>query len=209
MKTSEEIFWKWFKGFSKSFSFDVRGYLVYTKETEKQLEKAIEDYDKDLGIVIGSENKSVDLIITAYGNSSKFGSASALVKAAPPFDNIKVIALKPPAEDPYFTTDYKGEKINSSEVYFDVYENKHDKRKVGIEVFFKRDVLDKNKFIEIAIIMCESIVGERAYSEYIELIGVGKTKQKDVDEYIPLTQLKAYLDWHVNKKQALSKTSLS
>jgi hypothetical protein len=199
MQTKEDIFWKWFKIFSKNFSFDSEGYLIYTDKMEDQLEKAIKSYDEDLGIVIGSENRAVDMIVTAYGDKSKFGRVNTLVKSAPAFDNINVIALKPPADDPVFTTDYKGEKINSREVYFDVFENKNDKKKVGIDVFFRKENLDKNLYIEIAVIMCESIVGERGYAEYIELIDVGVANKKDLEKHIPLTRLKSYVDWHINK----------
>jgi len=199
MQTLENTFWDWFKGFNKNFSFDNKGYLIYTDNMEDQLEKAVKKYDEALGIIIGSENSTVELIITAYGDALKFGRVNTLVKAAPNFNNIKVIALKPPADDPFFTTDYKGEKIDSRAIYFDVYENKDFRKKIGIKVFFKKSNLDKNLFLEIAIIMCENIVGEKSYSEYFELIDVEKVDRKNVEEYIPLTNLKTYLDWHINK----------
>jgi hypothetical protein len=199
MQTPENNFWDWFKKFTKTFSFDSKGYMIYTDDTESQLEEAVNKYDEDLGIIIGSQNFFIELIITAYGDKSKFDKVNSLVKAASHFDNIKVIALKPPTEDPFFTTSFKGEKINSREVYFDVSENRKYPKKIGIKIFFQRKDLEKEKFSEIALIMCENIVGERRQSEYVDIIDVEEMDRHKLDDYIPLTRLKSYLDWHIDK----------
>lgn len=186
----EKLFWNWFDANNHKFLFINE---VDDEEREKFLDEILErlhDYCPELYFEIGGHPDivKVDFIITAEGYVEYFGFVEKLAAAAPDFDNWNIIAFKPPMGNGFLTV-YENEEYDPNKTVFLPLDNDSDPTAVGLKICFSDyEKSSHEKFLTIAYIMLDTLIGEKAASLDVDYLDVIKTPENLEDytyDYLP------------------------
>lgn len=167
-------------------------------DLEKSFDELLEhlhEYNEHLFFEAGStDGETMDLIITACGDKAYFGEAYRLVEAAPEIAGWNVIALKPPMGR-YFKTDYYGIYLDTEKIGFVPLDNSEDPHAIGIRVFMDYDESTYGLCYEAAIMIINTILGEKATAELIDYVEIAKINGEE--EAAPISELPEYIRWRI------------
>ena len=166
-----------------------------------QLTEMLNQFNKDLDLIIKNKKKSAELIISANGNPYLFKEVELLVHHAPVIERWKITAFLQPetnltkyengTDKPF---DFYGINLRISEMYFIPLENPNKPTETGIKVLLKNYIVHKDnpRLREAVYVLIEHLIGEKAFANDIAFIEIGQldARQKNT---IKLYKLSNYL----------------
>ncbi|MEC4004852.1 hypothetical protein OX283_009315 [Flavobacterium sp. SUN052] len=165
-----------------------------------KLIELLQQYNKDLNIIIKNKKNIAELIITANGNPYLFKEVELLVYHAPVVQRWKITSFLQPetnltkykngSDSPLY---YYGINLRISEMYFIALVNK--KNDLGIKVLLKNFFLNKdNKRLREAVyVQIEHIIGEKSFANNIAFIDIGQLENNQKN-LIQLYKLQFFVD---------------
>jgi len=173
IKNKEKEFWNFFKDNIKNFE---ECKPPMKKEVKAELEKYCQELD--FGITMKFHNSKIEnaLFITAHGDYTKFDTILKLVKAAPKFEDFKVVAFNPPSYIPD-SIELNNLNISTDEINYKRIKNQNGNYDLEIFLPITFDSTSKNVQNAIGELLYEGI-GELALSKISSItIDVSQTKQ--------------------------------
>jgi hypothetical protein len=194
-------FWNYFK--QNNFVF-----LLMTEIPREELKKHFTElnnrlckYNEDLDLIIKNGKNKSELIITANGNPYLFKEVELLVHYAPVVERWKITAFLQPEKN--ITKyeqgidkplEYCGISLRISDMYFIPLENRGKETDLGIKVFVKNYIIQKDnpRFRETVYVHIEHLIGEKAFANDIAFIEIGQLITTNINE-IELYNLYSYI----------------
>ena len=188
----DHAFWDWFLANERAL-WNVQS---RSDEVLEPLQNALSGYQYGLSCEVSEEESGKrELIISAGGDRRLFDAVEALVAQAPRLDRWNMFALKPPRGFD-FTLENDATRVNPRELVFEPLASRVDPRALGIRVFVDAKTVSPHlreavsNAVEIGL--GEKVAGDIQRIEVVPL-------DKPVEEYIPLKDLAAYLEWFKKK----------
>jgi len=188
--SNEKEFWDWFAANNHKFLFINE---VDDGEREKFLDEILDqlhEYCTELYFEIGGHPDivKVDFIITAEGFVEYFEYVEKLAAAAPDFENWNIIAFKPPMGNGFMTI-YEDEEYDPNKTVFLPLDNDDDPTAVGLKVCFADyEKSSHGKYLTIAYIMLDTLIGEKSASldvDYLDVIRTPENLEDYTYDYLP------------------------
>jgi hypothetical protein len=186
-------FWKW-----------IEEHLVelqrFNQEpTSRILDKVAEvlhRFDSALGFELtASPTGELEIIVTAYGRQDSFSSVQLLVDSCPKIPGLKVIPFRQP-EGADFELNICGHNFTPKTTFFEPMKGRSDPKSIGLVLFFlDADDVPTADRLQAAQIMLQAILGEYGTATRIDHIEVANSSGVNIQQYIPLTDVSAYLSW--------------
>lgn len=143
----------------------------------------LHQYNSDLNIIIKNKKNEAELIITANGNPYLFKEVELLLHHAPKINRWKTTAFLQPETNiskyengTDIPLDYYGISLRISEMYFQPLANLEKPTNLGIKVFIKNHILQKDnpRLREAVYLHIEHLIGEKSFANYIAFIEIGQ-----------------------------------
>jgi hypothetical protein len=189
-------FWSWFQRNEKKF-FDV---VKFRKDIEKgffdRLSPKLAELKDGYFYLTGMyDDNTVELVLTADGNTKNIVFVEELVEQAPKINGWKFTALKPAMNSENVAINMAGYKFDSDNLFF--YSNDHANYpdEIDICVIHKEQTEEhKEEIGNGAYIFLDNYLGELDFLNNIDNLRF--VSQHDAEkELIPIAKLKDYLTW--------------
>jgi hypothetical protein len=167
-----------------------------------KLIKILQQYNKDLDLIIKNKTNGAELIITANGNPYLFKEVELLVHYAPVVERWKITAfLQPETNLTKYENgtdkplEYYGITLRISEMYFIPLENPNKPTDLGIKVLLKNYIVHKDnpRLREAVYVHIEHLIGEKAFANDITFIEIGQL-ESEIDNAIELFELSTFIN---------------
>lgn len=179
-------FWRWFED-NIACRRDWQAGLM-TEMIREQLMLV----NSDLGVEVGRDEFSREMIITAAGNQTLFPIVYELVQSAPTGRGWQFIALKP-ARGFDFSIEIDGLSMDAKQLLFEPLQSSRSSTDIGIRIYVPPANYRANQLDDLVWIIVETGVGEERAS-CIAHLDVAAAPQ-DAHDYISICDLGNYLDW--------------
>jgi len=193
---SYEEFWAWFKLNEKDFFKVVKNRRNIEKGFFNKLSKKLEEIKDGFFYLTGMyDDNTVELVLTADGDTKNIVFVEELVKAAPEILGWKFTSLKPALDIKNVRIEMDGYKFTSDNLNF--YSNEITNYSDEIDItIVHNDLTEENKEIlsNGIYIFLDNYLGELDFLNNIDnLTIIGKSEaQKDL---VPIEKLKDFLTW--------------
>lgn len=189
-------FWTWFQKNEKDF-YDV---VKKRKDIEKgffnKLSPKLEELKDGYFFLTGmSDENTVELVLTADGNTKNIVFIEELVTAAPMIDGWKFTALKPALDIKNVSIEMAGLKFNSENLFF--YSNDLPGYPDEIDIcVVHKDLNDDNRqqITDGVYIFLDNYLGELDFVNNIDNLQI-ISKAEAQKDLIPISKLKDFLTW--------------
>jgi hypothetical protein len=167
-----------------------------------KLIEILQQYNKDLDLIIKNKTNGAELIITANGNPYLFKEVELLVHFATVVERWKITAfLQPETNLTKYENgtdkplEYYGITLRISEMYFIPLENPNKPTDLGIKVLLKNYIVHKDnpRLREAVYVHIEHLIGEKSFANDIAFIEIGQLKN-NASNMIGLFNLKFYIN---------------
>ena len=189
-------FWTWFQKNEKDFYNVVKSRKDIETGFFNKLSPKLEELKDGYFYLTGMRDENtVELVLTADGNTNNIVFIEELVAAAPKIEGWKFTALKPSLDIKDVSIEMAGLKFNSENLFFYSNDLPDYPDEIDISVFHK-DLNDDNgqEIIQGVYVFLDNYLGELDFVNNIDnlqIIGQAEV-QKDL---IPIAKLKDFLTW--------------
>ncbi len=152
--------------------------------------------DEHLGVEVAKTQHGIEVLFTAYAVPERIPLVRKLVEGAPEMLGWKLVALRPPAKDP-FTHSRGGVDIASKDVFFYPLIAKSRPGSVGIRLYVPAAVLTMEGRDDLLWCLVSKAAGEQSAS-HIEFLDAAATPAK-LDEQLPLAELGEFISWTLRR----------
>jgi hypothetical protein len=192
-------FWNWFSKHEKDF-YNVVSSRKGSKEIEKgffdKLSPKLRELKDGYFYLTGMfDDNTVELVLTADGNTKNIVFVEDLVKAAPNIAGWKFTALKPAMEIEDVNISMAGYEFTGNNLNF--YATEFEEYPDEIEVTIVHNDLteeNKNQITNGVYIFLDNYLGELAFVNNIDTLKVIGLQQAE-KELVPISKLKDFLTW--------------
>jgi hypothetical protein len=162
----------------------------------EEMVRLLHQYDPLLGVEIAVEEPGdVEVVVTAYGERSRFESVLRLVAACPVASGFKAVAFRQPAAMD-FSLSIDDREFSPANVWFEPMKGIEDPKSVGLTIFFPdADNVPREQRLQIAHVMLQAVLGEYQSSLRVDHVEVADSAGIDLEKYIQLANVGAYLSW--------------
>ncbi len=194
--TSYYDFWTWFQKNEKQFYNVVKNQQNIVQDFLNKLSPKLEEIKDGFFFLTGMyDDNTVELVMTADGNTKNIVFIEELVASAPTIENWKFTALKPALNIEDVSIQMEGLKFDAVNLFF--YSNDLPNYPDEIDLcIFHSDVTDDNREqISTGIyIFLDNYLGELNFLNNIDILKV-INKSEAEKEFIPIAKLKDFLNW--------------
>ncbi len=146
-----------------------------------KLNEKLNEYNKDLGLIIKNGKSKSELIITAHGNPYLFKEVELLVHHAPTIERWKITAFLQPEQNitkyeegtdkPF---EFYGISLKISEMYFLPLEKPTNHQDLGVCIYINNYIFHKDnpKLKEAVYIQIEHLIGEKSFANDLSFIDI-------------------------------------
>jgi len=189
-------FWTWFQKNEKDFFDAVKSHKDIEKNFFDKLSPKLRELKDGYFYLTGMyDDNTVELIITADGNTKNIVFAEELVEQAPKINGWKFTALKPALDIKDVSIEMAGYKFNSENLFF--YSNDHIGYPDEIDITIIHNDLTEDNRRQIGngiYIFLDNYLGELDFLNDIDNLKImGKNEAEK--ELIPISKLKEFLAW--------------
>ncbi len=193
---SYDDFWTWFQKNEKDFYIVVKNRKNIEKEFFDKLSPKLEELKDGYFYLTGMfDDNTVELVLTADGNTKNIVFIEELVASAPNINGWKFTALKPALNIEDVSIEMVGLKFNSENLYF--YSNDLPNYPDEIDVcIIHNEMNDDNRqqIINGTYIFLDNYLGELDFVNNIDNLQV-IAKSEAKKELVPIAKLKDFLTW--------------
>lgn len=189
-------FWNWFQNNEKAFFNVVKSHKGIEKGFFDKLSQKLAELKDGYFYLTGMyDENTVELVLTADGNTKNIVFIEELVEQAPKINGWKFTALKPALEIENVAINMAGYKFDSNNLFF--YSNDHSDYPDEIDVtVIHNDRTEENKqqIGNGTYIFLDNYLGELDFANNIDnlkIIG----RQEAEKELVPIAKLKDFLNW--------------
>jgi len=189
-------FWAWFQKNEKEFFKVVKIHKDLEKGFFDKLSAKLDELKDGYFYVTGMyDDDTVELILTADGNTRNILFVEELVEAAPEIAGWKFTALKPPLDLKDVRIELGGHKFNSENLSFYANELADYPDEIDIDIVHNDWTEEnKNQISNGTYIFLDNYLGELDFLNNVDdLIIIGKKNAKK--ELVPIEKLKDFLIW--------------
>lgn len=189
-------FWNWFQKNEKDFSNIVKQHDNIEKKFFDKISPKLGEIKDGYFYLTGMyDDNTVELILTADGNTKNIAFVEELVNAAPVINGWKFTALKPALKIENVSIEMAGYKFNSETLSF--YANEFEEYPDEIDISIIHNNLTEENKVQIAngtYIFLDNYLGELDFVNNIDNVTtISKTQAQK--ELIPIVKLKDFLNW--------------
>jgi hypothetical protein len=189
-------FWNWFRNNEKAFHKAIKDRGNIERDFFNKLSPKLNELRSGYFFLAGMvDDKTVELVLTADGNTSNIVFVEELVASAPEIRGWMFTSLKPALDVNKIAIEMAGHKFNSETVSFYFNENADYPDEIDIAVVHP-DLTEENRN-EVAngvYIFLENILGELDFVNNIDSLKVIAADEAE-KELIPVAKLKDFLNW--------------
>lgn len=189
-------FWIWFEKNEKSFFKVVKSNKDIDEKFFDVLSPKLESIKDGFYFLTGMyDDKTVELIITADGDTKNIAFVEELIDAAPKLDRWKFTALKPPLDIENVNIEMEGFTFNRENLSF--YANEFPDYPDEIDITIVHSDLTEENKSQIAIgvnIFLDNYLGELDFIANIDNLTI-LGRQDAKKELVPISKLKDFLNW--------------
>ncbi len=193
---SYDDFWAWFQKNEKDFFSVVKNRKDINANFFDKLSPKLEELKDGYFYLTGMfDNNTVELVLTADGNTKNIVFVEELVEAAPKIQGWKFTALKPASNIENASIEMAGLKFNSSNIAF--YSNDLPNYPDEIDIcIVHNDLTEENKkqITTGVYIFLDNYLGELDFVNNIESLQI-ISKNEAQKELVPISKLKDFLTW--------------
>lgn len=193
---SYDDFWTWFQKNEKDFFNVVKNRKNIEKEFFDKLSPKLEELKDGYFYLTGMfDDNTVELVLTADGNTKNIVFIEELVASSPNINGWKFTALKPALNIEDVSIEMAGLKFNSENLYF--YSNDLPNYPDEIDVcILHNDMNDNNRqqIINGTYIFLDNYLGELDFVNNIDNLQI-IAKSEAKKELVPIAKLKDFLTW--------------
>ena len=193
---SYDDFWTWFQKNEKDFFNVVKNRKNIEKEFFDKLSPKLEELKDGYFYLTGMfDDNTVELVLTADGNTKNIVFIEELVASSPNINGWKFTALKPALNIEDVSIEMAGLKFNSENLYF--YSNDLANYPDEIDVcIIHTDMNDNNRqqIINGTYIFLDNYLGELDFVNNIDNLQI-IAKSEAKKELVPIAKLKDFLTW--------------
>lgn len=189
-------FWRWFQKNERAFFNVVKNRQDIEKGFFDKLSPKLEELKDGYFYLAGmDDDNTVELVLTADGNTKNIVFVEELVEQSPKIAGWKFTSLKPPLDIKSVSINMSGYDFNGDNLSF--YSNEHTKYPDEIDISIVHDDLTEENRKQIGngtYIFLDNFLGELDFVnniDNIEVIG----RQEAKKELVPIAKLKEYLNW--------------
>jgi len=180
-----ETFWDWVtKHISRLGALSV-------PELVDALYEQLQEVDEYLGLLVGVDGDTTEVVFTAYGDTERMPLVKELVAQAPSLD-WKLVAFMPPADGPFRHSDGEN-SLHTSSLRFDSLRSASNPNSIGIRLFVPGWVLQSPHREDTLWRLVTAIAGEEL-AALINYLDAGPEADSN-DDHIPVADLGAYIAW--------------
>lgn len=189
-------FWNWFQSNEKDFFNVVKSRKDIEKGFFNKLSSKLGELKEGYFYLTGMyDDNTVELVLTADGNTKNIVFVEELVEASPKIVGWKFTALKPALDIKDVSIEMGGYKFNSDNLNF--YSNELQDYPDEIDITIVHSDLteeNKNQIMNGVYIFLDNYLGELDFLNNIDnLTVIGKSEA--TEELVPIEKLKAFLTW--------------
>jgi hypothetical protein len=189
-------FWNWFQNNEKTFFNVVKNHKNIEKDFFDKLSPKLSELKDGYFYLTGMyDDNTVELVLTADGNTKNIVFIEELVEHAPKINNWKFTALKPALDIENVAINMAGYKFDSENLFF--YSNDHVKYPDEIDICIIHNSLTEENRKQIGIgttIFLDNYLGELDFVNNIDVLKVIGRHEAE-KELVPITKLKDFLSW--------------
>lgn len=189
-------FWNWFRNNEKAFHQTVKSRGDIEKDFFNKLSPKLDELKSGYFFLTGMlDDNTVELVLTADGNTSNIVFVEELVASAPEIPGWMFTSLKPPLDVNNIAIEMAGHKFNSETVSFYFNENTDYPDEIDIAVVHP-DITpeNRNQVANGVYIYLENILGELDFVNNIDNLKIIAADEAQ-KELISITKLKDFLNW--------------
>lgn len=189
-------FWTWFQKNEKAFFNVVKSRQNIEKYFFDKLSPKLAELKDGYFYLTGmDDDNTVELILTADGNTKNIVFVEELVEQSPKITGWKFTSLKPPLDIKNVSINMGGYDFNGDNLFF--YSNEHANYPDEIDISIVHNDLTEENRKQIGngtYIFLDNFLGELDFVNNIDNLNViGKQEAKK--ELIPIAKLKDFLNW--------------
>lgn len=200
-------FWNWFQDNEKTFYNVVKSNKDIEKGFFDKLSPKLAELKDGYFFLTGMyDDNTVELVLTADGNTKNIAFIEELVEHAPKIKGWKFTALKPPMDINNLVIDMAGYKFDSENLFF--YSNDHADYPDEIDICVihsEQTEENKEQIRNGTYIFLDNYLGEIDFLNNIDNLNF-TSKDKAKKELVPISKLKDFLTWR--QKEFIEKYSV-
>jgi len=189
-------FWAWFQKNETAFFSVVKDRKNIEKDFFKKLSPKLEELKEGFFYLTGMhDEKTVELVLTAEGNTKNIAFVEELINSAPEIKGWKFTALKPSLNIEDVNIEMAGYKFNNENIHFYANELIEYPDEIDITIVYE-DLTEENK-IQISngiYIFLDNYLGELDFVSNIDNLTI-VSKEEAQKELVPISKLKDFLTW--------------
>lgn len=189
-------FWNWFQDNEKAFFNVVKNHNDVEKNFFDKLSPKLSELSDGYFYLTGMyDDDTVELVLTADGNTKNIVFIEELVEQAPEINGWKFTALKPALDIKDVTIDMAGYKFDSDNLFF--YSNDHADYPDEIDISIIHNDLTEENRKQIGngtYIFLDNYLGELDFVNNIDNLKIISRHEAE-KELVPISKLKDFLTW--------------
>jgi hypothetical protein len=189
-------FWNWFQDNEKTFFNVVKSHKDIEKGFFDKLSPKLAELKEGYFYLTGMyDDNTVELVLTADGNTKNIVFIEELVEKAPKINGWKFTALKPAMDIENVAIDMAGYKFDSENLFF--YSNDHADYPDEIDISVihnERTEENKQQIGNGTYIFLDNYLGELDFLNNIDNLKI-ISKHEAEKELVPIAKLKDFLTW--------------
>ncbi|MDR2009993.1 MAG: DUF695 domain-containing protein [Bacteroidales bacterium] len=189
-------FWNWFQNNEKTFFNVVKSKKDIEKGFFDKLSPKLAELKDGYFYLAGMyDDNTVELVLTADGNTKNIVFIEELVEQAPKINGWKFTALKPALDIENFGINMAGYKFDSENLFF--YSNDHANYPDEIDISVIHNECTEENEQQIgngAYVFLDNYLGELDFLNNIDSLKI-IGRQKAEKELVPIVKLKDFLTW--------------
>lgn len=189
-------FWNWFQDNEKTFFNVVKNHKDIEKDFFDKLSPKLAELKDGYFYLTGIyDDNTVELVLTADGNTKNIVFIEELVEQAPKINGWKFTAFKPAMDIENVAINMAGYKFDSDNLFFYSNDNNEYPDEIDICVIHnERTELNKNEIGNGTYIFLDNYLGELDFLNNIDNLKI-ISKNEAEKELIPIAKLKDFLTW--------------
>ncbi len=195
-------FWNWFKKQERTFFRTVRRGVHIEKAFLDQVSPKLAELNEGIGLLTGMyDDQTAELIFTIEGLVRNVFWVEDLVQHAPAIEGWKFTALTPPVDIQNCNIDMHGRSFNGANLFFYANDLPEYTDEIDLAIVYSGyEEKDADQIIHGCHIFLDNFLGELDFATKIDNIEV-MGPQDATRELIPISKLKAYLNWREKEFQ--------
>lgn len=189
-------FWKWFASRQKDFHQAVKERDNIERDFFNILSLKLNELKEGFFFLAGMPAESTaELILTAYGVPKNISFVEELVEQAPTIEGWKFTALNPPVNTEGFFIQLEGYKFDEETLSFYAEDSPDFPDEINLSIVHREWNKKHRKEVTAGVhLFLDNYLGEIDAATKIDHISVIR-KSEAKKELIPISKLKAFLDW--------------